>query len=168
MEEEINGEYVREVQELKLAGFFDEDSDYDGDIGRNVEELLKVFKNQGNSGMSAVRTAEIFAKLVDGKVLTPLKGTPDEWMNISEYSDGPMFQNKRCTHVFARTKDGDRAYDTNYFIFVSKNGVTFTRGIKSSMSISFPYMPRSRFIKDRYNRIIGTVEKIKRILKWKR
>ena len=160
-------EYERDMEELRIAGFFDENSDYDGDIGKNVEQLLKVFKDQGNSGMSAVRTAEIFATLADGKVLIPLKGTPNEWEDVSEFCGKDMFQNKRCGTIFAKTKNGDDAYDINYFIFVGKNGVTFTRSDKSSMPISFPYMPRNRFIKEKYIRIIGTVEKIKRMLKRK-
>ena len=158
-------EYNREIEELKLAGFFDEDSDYDGDIGRNVEQLLKVFRDQENSGFSAARTAEVFTTLADGGVLIPLKGTPDEWMDVSEYSGKPTFQNKRCTHVFAKTENGDDAYDIDYFIFVDKKGTTFTNGRYSSMPISFPYMPRDRFVKAKYGRIIGTIEKIKRMLR---
>ena len=165
MEEEINGEYERELQELKLAGFFDEDSDYDGGIGRCVEELLKVFRSQGHSGFSAARTAEIFAMLVDGKSLTPLKGISNEWMDVSECSGKPMFQNRRCSQVFASTEHGDGAYDINYFIFVDKNGTTFTRGDRSSIPISFPYMPRSRFVKARYSWIVSKMEKIKYALR---
>ena len=158
-------EYERELQELKIARFFDEDSDYDGDIGRCVEELLNVFKSQGHSGFSAARTAEVFATLVDGKVLIPLKGTPDEWMDASEYCGESTFQNKRCTRIFAKTKYGDGAYDINYFIIIDKNGTTFTRGDRSSIPISFPYMPRSRFVKARYSWIVSKVEKIKYTLR---
>ncbi|MCK4518395.1 hypothetical protein KAT92_06465 [Candidatus Babeliales bacterium] len=159
-------EYDRNIEELRIAGMFDKDSDYDGDIGKSVQQLLKVFRDQGHSGFSAARTAEIFATLVDGKVLTPLKGTPNEWVDVSDECGKDTFQNKRCGTIFAKTKDGNDAYDINYFIFVGKNGVTFTRSDKSSIPISFPYMPRNRFVKEKYIRIIGTVEKIKRIIKW--
>ena len=33
--------------ELKLAGLFDKDSDYDGMLGDSVMELVKVFSKQG-------------------------------------------------------------------------------------------------------------------------
>ena len=158
-------EYERDIEELRIAGMVDKDSDYDGDIGKSVQQLLKVFRDQGHSGFSAARTAEIFATLIDGKVLIPLKGTSDEWEDVSEYSDGPLFQNKRCSQVFAKTKDGDNAYDINYFIFVDNNGTTFTRGDRSSIPISFPYMPRSRFVKARYSWIVSKMEKIKYVLR---
>lgn len=158
-------EYDRNMEELRIAGMFDKDSDYDGDIGKSVQQLLKVFRDQGHSGFSAARTAEIFATLVDGKVLIPLKGISDEWEDVSEYSGKPTFQNKRCGTIFAKTKNGDDAYDINYFVFVDKNGTTFTRGDRSSIPISFPYMPRSRLVKARYSWIVSKMEKIKYVLR---
>ena len=39
--------------ELKLAGLFNKDSDYGGEIGKAVLELVNVFEKQGHSGFSA-------------------------------------------------------------------------------------------------------------------
>lgn len=49
--------------ELKKAGLFDKDSDYDGMLGEGVLELITVFANQGHSGYSAQITRELFNKL---------------------------------------------------------------------------------------------------------
>lgn len=50
-------------KELKKAGLFDRDSDYDGMLGDAVLELVTVFAKQGHSGMSAQMTRELFYKL---------------------------------------------------------------------------------------------------------
>lgn len=50
-------------KELTRVGLFDKDSDYDGELGRGVLELITVFANQGHSGMSAEMTVQLFEKL---------------------------------------------------------------------------------------------------------
>jgi hypothetical protein len=56
-------EYAEE--EIKAAGLNDPDpdSDYNGDIGKAVLELIQVFSNQGHSGMSASIVRNVFNKL---------------------------------------------------------------------------------------------------------
>jgi len=49
--------------ELKKAGLFDKDADYDGMLGDAVLELITVFAAQGHSGYSAQMTRELFYKL---------------------------------------------------------------------------------------------------------
>ena len=49
--------------ELSRVGLFDKDSDYDGELGKGVLELITVFAGQGHSGMSAEMTRELFHKL---------------------------------------------------------------------------------------------------------
>ena len=73
-------------RELKIAGLFDKDSDYDGDLGKAVLELIKTFAKQGHSGMSAALTLEVFTKLARFQNLTPLTDNPDEWMNVTDKS----------------------------------------------------------------------------------
>ena len=58
--------------ELKKAGLFDKDSDYDGQLGEATLELIKVFADQGHSGMSANMVRELFRKLSSFEPLTPL------------------------------------------------------------------------------------------------
>jgi len=52
-------------ERLKEMGLYDKDSDYNGMIGKWIEELSAVFANQGHSGMSANLTLIIFDKLFD-------------------------------------------------------------------------------------------------------
>lgn len=49
--------------ELRRAGLFDADSDYDGAIGEAVMDLIRVFSAQGHSGASAEMVLAIFNKL---------------------------------------------------------------------------------------------------------
>lgn len=49
--------------QLKKAGLFDKDADYDGMLGEAVLELITTFANQGHSGYSAMMTRELFYKL---------------------------------------------------------------------------------------------------------
>lgn len=49
--------------ELSRVGLFDKDSDYDGELGKGVLELITVFASQGHSGQSAELSRELFHKL---------------------------------------------------------------------------------------------------------
>lgn len=95
-------------EELKLAGLFDKDSDYDGMIGEAVLELVKVFSKQGHSGFSASWTLDVFNKVANYKPLTPIGKSKDEWMNVSDMSTDPMWQNKRRGTTFSR--DGGKTW----------------------------------------------------------
>ena len=70
--------------ELQLAGWFDEDSDYEGEVGHAVMELMEVFTKQGHSGYSAPLVAGLFKKLVDYEPLTGITGKDEEWGDVSE------------------------------------------------------------------------------------
>ena len=74
--------------ELELAGFFDEDSDYGGLIGKAVMELMGVFEKQGHSGMSAPIVASLFHKLANYKPLGPITGKDEEWGDVRDFDDG--------------------------------------------------------------------------------
>jgi hypothetical protein len=50
---------------LDGLGMYDEDSDYDGMIGKAIEELSHTFSEQGHSGMSAQITMGLFNQLMD-------------------------------------------------------------------------------------------------------
>ena len=50
---------------LQEMGLYDKDSDYEGETGKDVEELSETFANQGHSGMSAELTLAVFNKLMD-------------------------------------------------------------------------------------------------------
>lgn len=55
---------------LKNSGMFDEDSDYDGMLGKAVLELIELFAEQGHSGASAMLTLELFDQVARRKPLT--------------------------------------------------------------------------------------------------
>ncbi len=94
--------------EIKLAGLYDEDSDYKGMIGQALENLVDAFSNQGHSGTSAVLVAEIFHKLVQWEPLTKCDHT--DYNDVSEMSGKkPMYQCKRCPHYFS-TDEGKTWY----------------------------------------------------------
>jgi hypothetical protein len=94
----------RVKKELELASLYEKDSDYEGMIGVAVEELCEVFSKQGHSGMSATITKEIFSLLVDGKTLTPITSTPEEWAKVLD----DLWQNKRRYTSFSR--DGGKTW----------------------------------------------------------
>jgi len=86
--------------ELRRAGLYDEDADYDGEIAVQVEALVQTFTAYGHSGGSAERTLDVFNRVVERKPLTALTGEDDEWNDMTEYGPEPAFQNKRCPAVF--------------------------------------------------------------------
>lgn len=94
-------------QELFLAGMFDESEDdfkYNRLIAKSVLDLLKTFSSQGHSGFSASMIREIFIKLSNWENLTPISSNPEEWEDVSSYSDEPdgtIFQNKRNPVFFS-------------------------------------------------------------------
>ena len=108
-------------RELRLAGFFDKDSDYEGTLGKAVMELIEVFSKQGHSGFSANRVVSLFEKVARYENLLPLTGEDSEWNDISDL-DGGTLQNNRVSSVFkeketARKHASDAAaldYGANY------------------------------------------------------
>ena len=93
--------------ELRAAGLFDTDADYDGLVASNVVSLMETFVAAGHSGGSAELTLQAFDKLARHMPLTPLTGEDDEWEDRSDMSGYPLWQNKRCTSVF---KDNEHAW----------------------------------------------------------
>lgn len=52
------------VLRLRELGMYDDDSDYEGMVGRSIEHLSSVLANQGHSGMSASITLQLFMQLM--------------------------------------------------------------------------------------------------------
>lgn len=94
--------------ELKRAGLFDKDSDYNGQLANATVELIEVFEKQGHSGASGAMTLGLFEKLARFQPLTPLTSNPEEWTDISEASGEPMWQSKRNPSVFSN--DGGKTW----------------------------------------------------------
>lgn len=128
--------------ELKQAGLFDADSDYDGELGKSVLELVETFAKQGHSGGSAAMAMSIFAIVGAFKPLTPLSGADDEWTEVAEENGKPLYQNKRCPTVF---KTDGVAYDLNATVLVSADG-NRTWNRDCARNITFPYTPQTEEI----------------------
>ena len=108
--------------ELRAAGLFDDDSDFDGEIGVQVMALMETFCAYGHSGGSAAITLVLFDKLAHHLPINPLTGEDDEWEYPEHVEDKQIQINKRCSRVF---KDDEMAWDTH----VGRTPITF------------PYMP---------------------------
>lgn len=125
-------------RELKAAGLWDADNDYDGMARDAIMELVETFAEQGHSGFSAEYVTNVVEKLFRFEPLVPLTGEDDEW---NEVSDG-LYQNNRCSRVF---KDKDGVYDIDGKVFIQPNGVAYTSN-ESFVPVEFPYVPKTEHI----------------------
>jgi hypothetical protein len=114
-DENESGLYQHALNELKLAGLMDKDSDYEGMLAEAVLEIVKIFARQGHSGMSASITIELLEKLLKYETLTPITDDPSEWMNVAEHYgpdmgfDGKdMWQSRRNPAMFS--EDGGKTH----------------------------------------------------------
>lgn len=127
------------LTEMQAAGHFDGDR-MSALAAHGAVDLVRVFSAQGHSGFSASFMRNLFGRLAAYEPLAPLTGADSEWVDMTEYCSEPMWQNRRCSHVF---KAGDgRAYDLNAVVFEEPSGARFT-GQHSRQFIDFPYSPRS-------------------------
>lgn len=130
-------EYAK--SEMQRAGLFDKDSDYGGMIGDAVMKMIKVFADEGHSGVSAPMAINIFERVARFEPLTPLTGADDEWMEVGEGT----WQNIRCSHVF-KEADG-RAYDMQGKVFREPNGACYTSR-DSRVYLTFPCTPKIEYV----------------------
>ena len=108
MEEKKSNLVLHAERELKLAGMFDKDADYDGELAPAILEVVKTFSKYGHSGMSASIAISVLEKLLRFQTLTPITSNSDEWMEVGT----SMWQNKRNPAIFS--KDGGKTwYDVN-------------------------------------------------------
>jgi len=86
--------------ELRLAGYDINDPEDEPNrwLAEGTLELLKVFSEQGHSGMSAPYAVALFEKLAMWKPIAPLTGEDDEWAEA--YDMEGTQQNKRNSAVF--------------------------------------------------------------------
>jgi hypothetical protein len=129
--------------EFKAAGWDLENDEMQKLICDQVLELLELFGNHGHSGSSAPYAINLFKTLASYEPIVPLTGEDWEWIDQSYASGEPMWQNKRCGHVF-KGADG-RAYDIDGKIFREPNGACYT-GRESRVYITFPYSPKSEYV----------------------
>jgi hypothetical protein len=127
------------LSELRAAGYFDGD-EMNECMAQGVVDMVRVFSLQGHSGMSASFALDLFCLLARFKPIGPLTGADSEWVDVADLSGRPLWQNKRCGHVF---KAGDgQAYDLDAVVFEEPSGARFT-SFHSRQFVTFPYTPRS-------------------------
>lgn len=107
---------------------------------KHIIRMVREFSREGHSGSSAPYAIGLLEKLLMFKPLLPLTGEDNEW---NEVGDG-KFQNRRCSHVFKNSKDG-QAYDSEGRIFREPGGACFTSN-ESRVYITFPYTPEREVV----------------------
>lgn len=117
------------------------DGSFDKDqvaINEHILKMISIFAREGHSGFSAGWTAAALNRLLKFKPLTPLLGTPDEWVHVGDNEAGvPVYQNSRYGCVF---KEGNgQAYDIETRVYDDGQSL-FHRGGERQL-ISFPYVP---------------------------
>lgn len=133
--------------ELRAAGFYDKDSDYNGMLAESVMQLIRVFAAQGHSGYSAARTAQLFATLASYKPLKPITGEADEWVHGHAGKD--TYQNKRLSSVFKEGENGQPYYLDAIVWQGEEPHDTFTgmvENITSRQYIRLPFVPKTFYV----------------------
>jgi hypothetical protein len=136
-------------REMDLMGLTD-DGEMNGMMRKHILHMVKEFAAEGHSGFSASYAIQLLEKLLKFEPITPLTGEDWEWVDVSEQSGKPMWQNVRCGRVF---KDEDGAYDIEGRVFW--NWQTLEDGEKyksfytsrdSRVYITFPYVPETVYV----------------------
>lgn len=144
-------------KEFRAAGWCDEHNKFNDEmqeaICKHVMDLLIVFSQEGHSGFSAPYAINLFSALAKFEPIVPLTGEDWEWSDVSEYGgrdDGPLYQNKRCSHVF---KDSTGAYDIDGIVWYDwytdtetgeRHKSHFTNR-ESRVPVTFPYTPKTEY-----------------------
>ncbi len=137
--------YEHAERELDLIGMTD-DGDMNGMMRKHILHMIEEFAKEGHSGFSASYAIQCLEKLLRFEPLSPLTGEDWEWVDVSEMSSRPLWQNARCSHVF---KDADGAYNSRGKVFWEwytdtetgeKNKSHFTSK-DSRVPVTFPYVP---------------------------
>lgn len=70
--------------------------------------VIAEFASFGHSGGSASVCVPVLHELLQFKPLSPLTADPAEWIDQSEFSSTPVWQNRRCSEAFS--EDGGKTY----------------------------------------------------------
>jgi hypothetical protein len=132
-------------RELSLIGYDGKD-EYNNMAKSAIMELLTTFANQGHSGFSANYVIDIFNKLARFETLSPLTGEDNEWNDVSNMSGDrkTLFQNNRDSAVF---KDDTGCYYIRAIVWVENDGTTYTDKLSRGYIKSFPFTPKTFYIK---------------------
>lgn len=85
-------------RELKLCGQWEEDPEFSETLVNAVRE----FARYGHSGGSHFFAVYMLGDLLCFKPLSPLTSNPDEWQDVTEFTDGSkLWQNRRDGRCFS-------------------------------------------------------------------
>ena len=145
------------MREFRAAKWVNQDGKFKDEmqeaICTHVLKLLEVFSDEDHSGSSAPYAINLFSTLAKFEPLVPLTGEDWEWNDVSEYSgrdNGPVYQNKRCSHVF---KDNTGAYDIDGIVFwewytdpeTGEKSKSYFTSRDSRVPVTFPYTPKTEY-----------------------
>lgn len=128
--------------ESELARIGGDGDGMQAEMNRHILKMVREFGREGHSGFSASYAVSILEKLLRFEPLTPLTGDDDEWNDISDMNGAPLWQSRRCSHVFKGT---DGAYDIRGRIFREPDGACFTSR-DSRVPVAFPYVPHTEYV----------------------
>ena len=133
------------LKEIKRARLYDEDSMYEGSLGKCLEELVDVFSKQDHSGFSASIVSSLFYRLTGWKPLTPITNDLSEWEEIRMRNGEKLYQSKRCPSLFATESmlKENKAKDIDYWYKKDKDGVCYTDH-ECHQIVDLPYLPSAR------------------------
>jgi len=116
-----------------------------------VMALVEAFRQSGQSGGSAPFTIQCIVdtlkRLMAFQPLCDLQDTPEEWNNISDFSDDPVAQNRRDSRVF-KSRDGTISF-IDAIIWEDEEGRFSGRvgKLHSLQPITLPCTPKTRYVK---------------------
>ncbi len=149
------------MREFRAAGWLDESGQFTDGMQEmmceQVMELLDKFSEHGHSGSTAPYAVNLFKQLAMFEPIVPLTGEDWEWNEVSDN----MYQNRRCSHVFKDSKDG-QAYDSQGRVFFEwherpldedeegypgiKRYKTHFTSRDSRVPVTFPYTPTREYV----------------------
>ncbi len=149
------------MREFRAAGWLDESGQFTDGMQEmmceQVMELLDKFSEHGHSGSTAPYAVNLFKQLAMFEPIVPLAGEDWEWNEVSDN----MYQNRRCSHVFKDSKDG-QAYDSQGRVFFEwherpldedeegypgiKRYKTHFTSRDSRVPVTFPYTPTREYV----------------------
>lgn len=122
------------------------------------ESALKAFHSlckDGHSGFSIGLTKQILVRLIEGKTLTPIDDTDEEWNDVSHYAEdepGTKYQCKRMSSLFkdvfedgtVKYTDVNRCYCKDIHTGNTYNFGMVGRLIDEMYPITMPYIPEDK------------------------
>lgn len=153
----IDREHAADKEDCEKRGkkYNPKDFSYGGAIYESALKAYKSLLKDGHSGMSWAFTTSVLTRMMQHKVLTPLRGTDDEWheSGMKDQDGTQKFQNVRQSSLFKHVHpDGTVTYndiDRAVCVDAEDKGDVHHFGLCTSVvdemfPITFPYSPDSK------------------------